>query len=156
MARAGGRQDRGWTRRAVEQTGGGQGLLCEAFSRVCGAGLRHLEETWLFRAVRVLDGMTANLLWPFTSVFRKPLFTCQPVIPGFLGPGVFEFDWTFSGSDLSRCSGRRSGFASLYLTLPRVGHRSLLWAFPRSALGNPFLSWTWTWRGSCFVSPEPF
>lgn len=37
------------------------------------------------------EGMTAELTWPFASVFPKPLFIGQPVIPGDQNPGIFEF-----------------------------------------------------------------
>lgn len=64
----------------MEQIGGGQGLPWVALPCVCGTALRCLQETWLFRhrGVRVLEGATAELTWPFASAFPKPLFMCQP------------------------------------------------------------------------------
>lgn len=90
----------------MEQAGSGQGLLCAAFSCVCGADWC-LEETWLFRhgGVRVREGIAQGS--PDPSPLSFPILSpCANLssqkVPGVFGCGCFSAQ-VFGGVQGGRC-----------------------------------------------------
>lgn len=122
VGRAGGRQDRGWTRQTVDGTSGRQTGTNKAADRagrwwpgtfLCGLLMRlqrcvvvwRRPGSWC-RGARIWEDVSSELTWPFTSIFSKPLFMCQAVTPRGQGPGVLSLTGCFFCSCLWRCSGR--------------------------------------------------
>lgn len=154
MKRAGDGLDRKWTGQVADKTGTNKAgdrtgrWLSGAF--LCGLlmCLQYCPVVWRrpgswCRGVRILEGMSSEITWPFTSIFSKPLCMCQPVIPRGQGPGVLSLTGRFLLMSLEMFREWGTGFASLYLTAT-LGPGLCSRHFSEVHWGTTLFSWTWT------------